>query len=961
MIEAETDRENLVPSSARWRFFSFLLRWIGLRSASRAQDGIVLVSRKASRVIPYRDVRDISLRRGLLGRRLVVRTADAVQTLRGLKASDAKPFFDAVRREWILDQWCVLDEWHEANRSSVEFVESLTDPPRYARHSRVTRHRDRLAAALVDLLDRPIAKLGEHPLLAKLPLLTEFVTDSGSLVSDANEEFVRQEPVRYQHLFETIESNPLTEEQQTAVVTDEDHNLIVAAAGSGKTSVIIAKVAHILSQGDIHPSQLLVLAFNRAARDELRQRIGEKVKVPAIEEASVMTFHGLGYSIIGRARGAMPSVAKHAGQIWSAAQVIREIIDDLCSDPDFERQIPEWFAWHLHQYKSAFDFETLGEYYEYLEQNDIVTLRGERVQSFEECLIANFLSLKGVEYKYEARYEHETADEEHRQYEPDFYLPEHGVYIEHFGIDREGHTAPFVPEAEYHEGMAWKRALHEEHETDLIETYSYQRREGTLLSSLEAALAEREISLTTKSAGDLLNDLRETSAYDRFSQLIAVFLGHYISNGEDRSVVLDRAREFGDAERANAFLAIFWPVCDRYRERMTEAKEVDFEMMIRDAAELVEAGHYASSYRYILVDEFQDISVGRAKLLRALCEQSTGNQLFAVGDDWQSIYRFAGSDISVMRNFAEFFGPTVRSDLSTTFRCNQEIADLSSRFVTANPAQISKQVRAIRTRDSAAVFIWRHPSTQDAPIAAVLRRIEQEAPSATVLVLGRYRHNRPKNWSDLATKQSSLEMKFQTVHSSKGLEADYVIVLGMSAGMYGFPSEIEDDPLMELVLAHQEQFEHAEERRLFYVAITRAKHAVFLLAPEHGDSSFVREIEESKYATVALGSEPAELPRCASCKSGLMSVRSGQYGNFAGCSNYPRCAAASKVCPSCSDGVVSIRGDVGVCSACAAEFETCPDCSVGFLQERRGQYGDFWGCSSYPACSYTRSISTNDA
>lgn len=959
MIEAESDTQDLVPRSARWRFFSVLVRRNALRSASRTQDGILLVSRKASRLIPYRDIRDLSLRRGLLGRRLVVRTAETAQTLSGLTADDARPFFDSVRREWIVDQWCVLDEWYEANKSSIEFVESLADPLRYARHSRVDLHRDLLSGALTDLLDRATDKLGEHPLLAKLPLLTQFTADSDNLVSQANEVFVRQERVRNQYLFETIESNPLTDEQQIAVVTDEDHNLVVAAAGSGKTSVIIAKFAHILCQGDIHPSELLVLAFNRAARDELRQRIGDKVNVPAIEEASVMTFHGLGYSIIGRATGAMPSVAKHAGETWSAAQIIREIIDDLCRDPDFERRIPEWFALHLHQYKSAFDFQTPGEYYEYLEQNRIVTLKGEPVKSFEECLIANFFSLKGVEYKYEARYEHDTADEEHRQYEPDFYLPEYGVYVEHFGIDRDGHTAPFVPEARYHEDMAWKRALHEEHETDLIETYSYQRREGTLLSSLEDALVERGISLATKSTSDLFDELRESSTYDRFSQLIAIFLGHYISNGEDRSAVIERAHEFGDAERANAFLAIFWPVCDRYRDRMAAAKEVDFEMMIRDAAELVEAGRYASSYRYILVDEFQDISVGRAKLLKALCEQSADNQLFAVGDDWQSIYRFAGSDISVMRNFGEFFGPTARSDLSTTFRCNQEIADLSSQFVTANPAQLRKDVRAIRTRESAAVFVWRHSAKAAAPLAAALQRIEREAPLASVLVLGRYRHSRPKDWSHVTAATPGLEVAFQTVHSSKGLEADYVVVLGMSAGMYGFPSEIEDDPLMELVLAQQERFGHAEERRLFYVAVTRAKHAVFLLAPEYGDSSFIREIEESKYPTVALGIEPAGRPHCVACKSGVLSVRTGQYGNFAGCSNYPRCASTTKVCPACSDGVVSIRGEKGICSKCAAEFDACPECSAGFLQARRGKFGDFRGCSSYPACSHTRSMTAN--
>ena len=853
----------------------------------------------------------------------------------------------------------MLDEWHEAHRASIEFVESLSNPQRYVRQSKVALHRELLSTPLRELLQRSTTEFGEHDLLAKLPLLHQFTSKGDGLVSAANKRFVDVERIRYRRLLETIESNPLTEEQQVAVVTDEDHNLVVAAAGSGKTSVIIAKIAHILKQGDIHPSQLLVLAFNRAARDELRERIAEKVDVPSIEEASVMTFHGLGYSIIGAATKKKPSVAKHAGEIWKAAQLIREIIDELRRDPHFEQLLSEWFAWHLHQYKSAFEFETPGEYYEYLEQNKIITLNGERVKSFEECMIANFLSLNGVDYKYEAAYEHATADAEHRQYEPDFFLPGHRIYIEHFGIDRKGHTAPFVNESKYHEEMEWKRNLHRRHETDLIETFSYLRREGALFSSLEEALLERGVTFAPVSAAERLVQLRGTSAYDRFSELIAVFLGHFISNGEDQAAVLERSRAFRDTERANAFLSIFWPVCEHYRQRMATKNEVDFETMIRDATGLVEAGSYASPYRYILVDEFQDISVGRAKLLKVLCEQLAENQLFAVGDDWQSIYRFAGSDISVMRNFGEYFGPTARSDLSTTFRCNQELADLSSKFIAANPAQLSKRVKGVRERKSAAVFIWRYPAKGEAPVAAALQRIQEEAPSASVLVLGRYRHNKPDDWHRLESASPTIDLKFQTVHSAKGLEADYVIVLGLAAGMYGFPSEIEDDPLMELVLAEQERFEHAEERRLFYVAITRAKHAAFLMAPEIGSSAFIKELEGSAYATVTLGTESASLARCPTCKSGLLSLRTGKSGNFVGCSNYPRCTFTASACPSCRAGILDIRKGVGTCAACKAEIEVCPECSIGFLKQRRGRYGAFLGCSTYPSCRYTRAINAS--
>jgi DNA helicase-4 len=955
VVDAQRDTQELRTSSVVWRLFSSFLRTAAPQTAMRLPDGILFVSRKSSRLVRYRDVRRLSLRRGLLGRRLVIESTEAVQTLRGLRAGAAQRFFDLVRNQWILDQRRMLDEWQKANRASIEFVESLSDPRRYVRQSNVASHRQSLSEPLKELLQRSFTELGEHPLLPKLPLLQQFTFGDEELVSAANEVFVVEERSRYQNLFETIESNPLTAEQQVAVVTDEDRNLVVAAAGSGKTSVIIAKVAHILKQGDIHPSQLLVLAFNRAARDELRSRIAAKVDVPSIEEASVMTFHGLGYSIIGAARKAKPSVARHAGELWKAAQLIREIIDALCSDdPHFEQHLSEWFAWHLHQYKSAFDFETLGEYYEYLEQNKIITLKGESVKSFEECMIANFLALKGVDYEYEAPYEHPTADEKHRQYQPDFFLPGHQVYIEHFGIDREGHTAPFVNESEYHASIKWKRNLHRSHETDLIETFSYQRREGRLLSSLEEALLERGITFAPVSAKERLDQLRSSSVYDEFSNLIAVFLGHFISNGEDRSAVLERSRRSSDTERAAAFLRIFWPVREYYEQRMATENEIDFEIMVRDATDLVEAGRYASPYRYILVDEFQDISVGRARLLRALCEQHAENQLFAVGDDWQSIYRFAGSDISVMRNFREYFGPTARSDLSTTFRCNQEIADLSSKFIRRNPSQLSKEVNAVRERNRTAVFLWRYPAQGEAPVAAALQRIQEEAPSASVLVLGRYRHNRPVNWHRLASASPTIGLKFQTVHSAKGLEADYVIVLGLAAGMYGFPSEIEDDPLMELVLAEQERFEHAEERRLLYVAVTRAKHAAFLMAPEPGESAFIRELEGPGYFTITLGTEPASLARCPNCVSGLLSLRTGKNGNFVGCSNYPRCTFTTGTCPTCRVGVVNLRPGVGICTTCRAEVELCPKCLVGYLLQRRGQYGAFWGCSSYPACRYTR-------
>ena len=952
-MTAPKDQIALEIQSSFWRSFAGLFN--AARSVQLRSDGFELTSRRRRWTLAYSDIADLKLTRGILAATITVSTNTATLKLRGLDKQLAKGFYESARQPWIASVKQRLDQWQDKHGQSIEFVDSLSDPLRYVRQSQITQHTRTISKALDHLPLQLPPELATHQVNQKRPALERFIADPAPLTIVANKIFVSQERQRSKGLLETIESNPLSDEQQIAVVTDEDHNLVVAAAGSGKTAVIVAKLAHILKQGDIHPSQILVLAFNRAARDELRERIAEKIDTPSVQEAAVMTIHGLGYSIIGATTIRKPSLAKHADATWKAAQHIREIIEDLCSDKDFEQSLVEWFDWHLHQYKSAFEFESPGEYYEYLEENEIVTLKGEKVKSYEECMIANFLHLNDVDYKYEANYEVDTADAERRRYQPDFFLPEHGIYIEHFGVDRDGRTAPFVDEEKYRQSMEWKRNLHQTHETDLIETYSYQKREGQLLSSLKEALEARGVVLTPVSAKEKLDQLRKTTVYDRFSELLALFLSHFKSNEFDKPTILDRATDSADPERAYAFINVFWPIYEKYQAEMGNANEVDFESMIRDATAMVEDRTYHSPFRYVLVDEFQDISVGRAKLIKALCEQSVETQLFAVGDDWQSIYRFAGSDISVMRHFDQYFGATARSDLSTTYRCNQELVDVSAKFISANPAQLSKRVRGVRNRNDKAVYIGRTSKDLADPLHESLRRIRREAPSANVLVLGRYRHTRPDNWEELKETFDSLTLRFRTVHSAKGLESDYAVIVGLSAGMYGFPSEIEDDPLLDLVLAEQEPFEHAEERRLFYVAITRAKHAVFLMAPEVKCSHFVEELEKPGYSIECFGPEPATRAHCPTCKTGLLRLRPGKNGNFVGCANYPRCAYTSNTCPRCRNGIVKIADGRGICDACNEEVESCPTCADGFLVKRQGKHGNFWGCSSYPQCRYTRS------
>ncbi len=214
---------------------------------------------------------------------------------------------------------------------------------------------------------------------------------------------------------------------------------------------------------------------------------------------------------------------------------------------------------------------------------------------------------------------------------------------------------------------------------------------------------------------------------------------------------------------------------------------------------------------------------------------------------------------------------------------------------------------------------------------------------ASGLAWARYNHLKPQGLASYEAQFPRLNIQFKTVHSAKGLEADYVIVLNVESGWYGFPSTITDDPLLHLVIPRPETFPHAEERRLLYVAITRAKRAVFLLANTARKSIFATEIAEMDGVSDLAGF--ARSNPCPDCTTGDLRIRTGPHGQFFGCSNYPDCTYSRNVTSNQASRTQS--------------NETCPGCGSGTLKvriRRRGGHGSFLGCSKYPSCRYTRNL-----
>ena len=846
-------------------------------------------------------------------------------------------------------------------RSVHERLAELTDPPKYVDADTFRELKQDTQAAVGNLLGRWPDSLSDAPEIRMLRDILAFLQAPNDARSKANKAYVASELVRSRALFDRIEARPLTDEQRKAVVIDERRNLVVAAAGSGKTSVIVAKAGWLVRREHRKPSELLLLAFAKDARNEMEERVRKRLGARVAPGVSVRTFHSLGMAIIGEVEGKRPALARTAESDRALFDRLKGIVAELLAEGALSETVLEWFQDHISPYKSEHEFETWGAYWNYIRKNDIRSLKGDEVKSYEECEIANFLYLNGIPYEYEPPYKHETATTEKRQYKPDFFLHDHGIYIEHFGIDAAGNTAPFVDREKYLQEMEWKRQLHAEHGTVLIETFSHERADGNLLRNLTARLAAHGVALSPIPRDQVFAALDRQGRIDSFTRLLATFLQHFKGSRLSFEDVAKRIRGLEDRERACAFLAVFRPLFERYQESLARAGEIDFHDMVNRATDYVECGRWHSPFGYILVDEFQDISPARAKLLKALLDCSPGSQLFAVGDDWQAIYRFGGSDIAVMREFGDWFGDFERIDLETTFRCADRIAAVATDFVLRNPAQIRKKVRATRRADGPAVHVGL-PGDDGLPLLKeALDRISEDAVrldgTSEVLLLGRYRHLQPLNLGDLAKQYQGMSFSYMTVHRAKGLEADYVVVLGLGAGKLGFPVEIADDPLIDLVLSAPEAHPNAEERRLLYVALTRARRQVFLLAEGGSPSAFVTELIDGHFDVTVFGRLPEGDVPCPHCKEGRLEQRENARDGsvFYGCSNWPYCEHTGRPCPKCGTGLLIRSGDTFRCRDCGGLIEGCPDCG-GWLETKMGRFGRFLGCSNYPDCDCTRNL-----
>ncbi len=529
----------------------------------------------------------------------------------------------------------------------------------------------------------------------ELEVISCWIRDPLRQTERRNQHWIEQERQNWEVLFAQVESSPLNESQQKAVLLNNDHNLILAGAGSGKTSVLVARVAYLLQSHLTQAEEILMVAFGKDAANEMQQRLQSKIGMAA-DGVNVHTFHQLGLKII--------------NQTESAPVVISPLATDA-------KKKQFWCSQWLKQHWAMQN--NFNRWQKHLAQWPIAYLKGD-------------------------------------------------------------------------------------------DELSGQTENPKLIGWLETQL-------------DILCMLHDS-----------------------KKSIQQKLVDHPDYPRLNSELSLVWPCYKAWQMMLKENHQVDFHTMITRATEYVRKGNFQVPWKFVMVDEYQDISPDRLALIEAICEQrNTENQpsLFAVGDDWQAIYRFAGADVDLTTGFSRRHPSAILHYLDTTYRFNSQIGAVANGFVARNPQQLAKDLRSHKQQKQKAVYILPVKS-----IEKELHELNKKAQKKTsVLLLGRNHYHKPELLTDWQKAYAALDIRFMTCHASKGREADYVFILHVDEGQ--FPAVERLIHLDSALMASRDPFPFAEERRLFYVALTRAKEKVWVTHGSH-PSGFVQELIAGDYPTI---------------------------------------------------------------------------------------------------------------
>ena len=823
-------------------------------------------------------------------------------------------------------------------------------------------------------------------------LIHSFIFDFANIktiVSNRNKDFINSEIIKEKQYLDGIlkqvdEKIFLDEDQRRVILTDEDYCLVIAGAGAGKTTTVAAKVKYLVEKKNIDPKQILIISFTNKAVGELKDKINKDLKI----DCPITTFHSAGNAILRKNTDEKLNIVEGS----FLYNTVKDYFLYKMKDKKTADNIIMFFGSYFdNQYegdnKQEFlnnivksDFSTLksnlNEYqYSFTDKNTNkrITLNNEIVNSAQEVQIANFLYLNGVDYEYEPNYPYYIFMAKKR-YTPDFLIRQNGkeFYLEHFGISESGENNRYTCEEleKYKKSIRDKILIHKNHNTKLIYTFSKYNDGRGLLDHLKELLLSNNIELNAKPSEEILKKLtsiQENKYVSKMVYLICDFINNFKVNGYTEEQFYDFIRTT-KSERTKLFLEICRECYLEYQRALVRNNAVDFQDMINEAARAlreVASLKQKLDFRYIIIDEYQDISRQRFDMAKEL-SKVTNAKIIAVGDDWQSIFAFSGSDVTLFTQFCEKMGYGEELKITKTYRNAQEVIDIAGGFIQKNEAQIKKTLVSPKHIDDPVTVvsyddspIRREETVRDGgPLHQMAKALEYSigeivskyGNSSSILLIGRYGYDGTQlartqlfdyieyGNKVVSKKYPSVKIDFLTAHSSKGLGYDNVIIINAKDAVYGFPSKIEDDPVMKLVIKQHNEIEYAEERRLFYVALTRTKNKVYIIAPEKHPSQFVMEIKNEHKNIVLKGKlnpEPQNLITnkiCPLCGYPLQRrYKKGCGMNLWVCTNEP------EVCGFLSNNLAGGKMSI----------QKCTECLDGYLIIKTKNDYPFLGCTNY--------------
>lgn len=816
-------------------------------------------------------------------------------------------------------------------------------------------------------------------------------TDGAKVIADHNASFINRHLQSDETYLDNIlkQVDPaicLDEEQRKVVLSDEDYTLVIAGAGAGKTTTVAAKVKYLVEREHVDPKQILVISFTNKAVGELRSKINKALKI----DCPVTTFHKTGYAIL-RRQDEERKLVVDGGFMFNV--ITNYLKGNILENPELVDKLILFFGSY---FDAPYEGDELKDFFNYIAKADFTTLRGnmeeyteevigkrkgkrttivrETMRSTQEVIIANFLYLNGIDYVYEKPYPYNIL-RSHKPYTPDFTITQGDkvAYIEHFGITEDGRNSRYTAEQleQYKKAVNDKVKLHKKHKTDLIFTFSAYRDGRSLIEHLNEELQKHGFTLVERPAIEVFEKIVNTEENKYIANLVKLICT-FIQNFKTNGLTVDDFYRFKHSTR-NVRTRLFLDICEQcyheYSKRLREKNAIDFEDMINDSAKIIREHELRGErldFKYIIVDEYQDISRQRFNLtleLSKLCDA----KIIAVGDDWQSIYAYAGSDITLFTNFKETFGYGLELSITKTYRNAQEVIDIAGGFIQKNTAQIQKALISPKHIDDP-IIIETYTEEVDRTqyegkggkyfligetVEKIVGHILAESPDSSILLLGRYGFDAfnlarssdfvydEKTGGLFSKKFQGKHIEFMTVHRAKGLGYDNVIIINARNDVYGFPSKVQTDPVLKYVVKDDHSIEFAEERRLFYVALTRTKNRVFIVAPQEHPSEFVLELLND-YPGITVHGElkPQDLNDgkqekiCPICGYPLQLRYKKTYGlPLWICSNEP------EICDFITN---DIRGGV-------LSIMKCDKCRDGYMIVKRGR-GDsapFLGCTNY--------------